>query len=137
MTECEPGTLEALLLIFSTFFIIIFFFLLTQYKTLALVRPENRRMHPMLVWLQLIPLFGIFWQFYVIRYIADAIRKELNTRGQTLTYIAGITYASLLCLSWLPLTVFYYFSATGLGMWIIYWVLLLRLKRQLKSNNLK
>lgn len=137
MTECEPGMLEALLLSFATFLIIIFLFVLTQYKTLALIRPENRRMHPMLVWLQLIPLFGIFWQFYVIRYIAEAIRKELNTRGQTLTYIVGLAYASLLCLSCLPLTVFYYFSATGLGMWIIYWALLLRLKRQLKKNNSK
>ncbi|HEY0611564.1 MAG TPA: hypothetical protein VGD35_17960, partial [Chitinophaga sp.] len=101
-----------------------------------MVRPENRRMHPMLVWLQLIPIWGILWQFYVICKIADSIRNELNTSDLPFAYVAGLTYASLLCLSWLPLTVFYYFSATGLGMWIIYWVLLLRLKRQLKSNNL-
>jgi hypothetical protein len=54
-------------------------FLLSQQNTLKTIKKENRLLHPGLVWLQLIPLFGQAWQFFVVTRIADSIRKELSS----------------------------------------------------------
>ncbi|HEY2350836.1 MAG TPA: hypothetical protein VGH64_17570 [Puia sp.] len=36
-------------------------------------------MSPGMVWLQLIPLIGLIWQFFVVTKIADSISKKLET----------------------------------------------------------
>lgn len=88
-----------------------FLFLLTQHRTLRAIQPDNRRMMPGLVWLQLIPVFGQIWQFVVVTRIAESIRKELESRdedsllgisantvehlGQRPTLTIGIAYCSL------------------------------------------
>ena len=51
-------------------------FFLTQQNTLKLIRKENRDLHPALVWLQIIPLFNLYWIFVVVTRIADGISKE-------------------------------------------------------------
>lgn len=75
-TKPPEAYLEILTLL--AFVIPAIFFLLTQYKTLKVVRPENRLMKPGQVWLQLIPLLGQIWQFWVISRIAGSIRKEIE-----------------------------------------------------------
>src|SRR5262245_60740710 len=107
------GYLQIIFLI--AFIIPVIFFILTQQRTLELIRPENRRMSPGQVWLQFIPLFGIVWQFLVISRISDSIRSELNTPiGDSIfsedpiphtvrpTYNTGISYATLFCISIIP-----------------------------------
>jgi hypothetical protein len=56
------------------------FFMLTQQNTLKTIKKENRLLYPGLVWLQLIPLLGQIWQFFVVTRIADSIRKETASR---------------------------------------------------------
>jgi hypothetical protein len=137
MTEYEPWMIWEFLLIVVPFFIIIILFLLTQYSTLKLVRPANRCIHPTLVWLQLIPFFGILWQFYVICKIADSIRNELNTSDLPFAYVAGLTYATSFCFGTLPLGMFQFIALmVTFVMWMTYWVFLLWYRKQLK-NNLK
>jgi hypothetical protein len=58
----------------------LFFFLLAQHRILLAVRPDNRRLIPVLVWLQVIPLFGQIWQFFVVFRIAKSLRKEKLSR---------------------------------------------------------
>src|ERR1700730_6662779 len=63
-------------LLFLAFLIPAIFFLLTEHVTMKRIRPENRKMSPGLVWLQLIPLLGQIWQFFVVVNIAGSIKKE-------------------------------------------------------------
>ena len=144
----SEGWLQILLLL--AFIVPVIFFFLTQQRTLELVRAANRRMRPVQVWLQLIPVFGLIWQFIVIKKISDSIRDELNTpTGDSIfaedpipqsnkpTYNAGISYAALFCISTLPLLFLKSLAAlAGLGAWINYWVQLSRYKKKLKERAL-
>jgi hypothetical protein len=110
-TTSSGGTLQLLLLL--SFLIPAIFFLIAQQKALAVVHPENRRMRPGLVWLQLIPLFNYFWAFVVVRRIADSFAKQyaayqndsilgvvdeeaLKVVGKRPTYAVGLAYCILL-----------------------------------------
>jgi hypothetical protein len=142
----DSGWLQVLLLI--GFIIPVIIFILTQQRTLQLIHPENRRLSPGLVWLQLIPLFGIIWQFLVISRISNSIRDELNTpTGELIfseetvphntrpTYMVGISYATLLCISLLPFMLVKGIAAlAGLIVWVIYWVQLSHYKKKLKAR---
>jgi hypothetical protein len=135
------------LLLFLAFVIPAIFFLLTQQRTLELIRPGNRRINPRQVWLQLIPLFGVACQFYIIISISNSIRDEMNTpiddslfdEGSFLkyrpTYNAGILYAGFICFSFIPFPLLKgLFALAGMCTWIIYWVQLSRYKKQLKQR---
>jgi hypothetical protein len=52
------------------------FYLITLQKALIAIAPESRMMAPAQVWLLLIPLFNIVWQFIVIKRMADSIKNE-------------------------------------------------------------
>ena len=77
------GFTEILLLLPFIALIIIpmIFFLITQENFLKVIKPDNRRMQPNEVWLQLIPLFNLFWQFIVVNRIAESIRNEIIDRN--------------------------------------------------------
>jgi hypothetical protein len=86
-------------------------FFLAQQKTLQVISPENREMSPGSVWLQLIPAFGLVWQFIVVIRIANSVSKEMASRvGESIldyseiqiketddnsTYTIGIAYCIL------------------------------------------
>jgi len=159
--ETAPSTLAATqLLLLLAVLIPAIFFLITQQNTLKAVLPENRLMHPGLVWLQLIPLFNYIWQFIVITRIAGSIRRQLASRHADSIFGAdaaiadgtsrrptqgiGIAYATLFTLL-VPINLFQ--DAAGrpndsllLGLvalgnmvcWIIYWVQLVQYKNKLK-----
>jgi hypothetical protein len=55
-------------------------FLVTQQRTLNAVPPEDRLLRPGRVWLQLIPVFGLIYQFFVTARIAGSLRKERISR---------------------------------------------------------
>src|SRR6185369_5826453 len=97
----------------------------------------NRLLKPGKVRLQLIPLFGLVWQFIVIKAIADSLRNELESRKRISmlgiwdggivdeanihpTYATGKAYAIMVCISLIPFIGF----LTGIFMlilWITYW----------------
>ena len=147
MNDYDSGVLIQLLLLFL-FLVIGVLFIWSQYKTLTLIRPEYRRMSPGQVWLQLIPLFGLVWQFFVISKISDSIRDDLNapigdsifgeapvSTGKRPTYATGISYAVLFCLTILPLGLFKSLLAlAGLILWIIYWIELSGYTRRFKQR---
>ena len=58
-------------------------FLLAQQNTLRAIKPHNQKMPPGNVWLQLIPVFNLVWQFIVVNRIADSIRAEIDDRIST------------------------------------------------------
>ena len=56
------------------------FWLVVMQKALEILPPEQK-MPPKNVWLAFIPFFGLYWQFEVVRVVADAMGKEYIRRG--------------------------------------------------------
>ena len=126
------------------------FFLITQQNTLKAIQPENRTMSPGEVWLQLIPLFGLVWQFFVVTRISDSLRRELNSwTNDTIfgaqgneainisysrpTYGVGLAMCICMCCTIIP-CLGLLASLGGLVCWIIYWVQLAQFKTKVQRR---
>ena len=100
-------------------------YLLTLHRTLARCAPANRTMEPGMVWLTLIPLFGLVWQFIVVLRMAESLAHEFRSRslqvepkpGQDL----GLAYCILSVCGIIPF-VGILTALAGLVCWIMYWV---------------
>lgn len=135
------GYTEILLIfvvVFVLFLVPMILFLLTQQNTLKSIRPDNRRMQPGEVWLQLIPLFNIVWQFIVVSRISESIRNEINDRTNNSflgaanpvftndldlrpTYSIGLAYCILGLCGFIPYLGLLA-SIAALVCWITYWI---------------
>jgi len=69
------GTFSLIVIAFVIFLIPTILFLLTLQNTLKRVCKKNRMIEPGQVWLNLIPLFNIVWQFIMINRIADSLKN--------------------------------------------------------------
>jgi hypothetical protein len=144
--ELQPGFQFLFLFLFLVPAI---FFMISQQNTLKTISPGNRLMRPGEVWFQLIPLFGLVWQFFVVTRIADSIQNEYRTMQEISflgtgnselvitpstrpTFKAGIAYCILLSASVIPL-LGSFFALAGIILWIIYWVELVRQKNILQK----
>jgi len=143
----SSGLIQFLFL--ALFVIPAIFFILTQQNTLKAVQPQNRIMPAGQVWLQLIPLFGLVWQFFVVIKISDSLRKELAMRNNMFsfenqaaysfhetqprpTYQIGIVYCILICCSVImPTLLKGLLALAGMVCWVIYWVQLSNYKRKI------
>ena len=69
------------------------FYLIALKSTLASIHKQNRTMEPAKVWELLIPVFNIFFQFSLVKKVADSIRNELRARtvSQRPTYGIDLT----------------------------------------------
>ena len=56
-------------------------FLLTLSKALRRCAPENRTMEPGMVWLYLIPIFNLYWQFVTVNRVSESLKNEFYARG--------------------------------------------------------
>jgi len=133
-------------------------FILTQQNTLKAIRPEHRELRPGQVWLQLIPLINLYWQFIVVTRIADSISRQnasfqddsilgipdydaVAAVGKRPTYAMGIAFCTLMVAN----SVLSYISSLamlqgvvalgGIICWIIYWVQLAEVKRKLVRSQ--
>ena len=114
------------------------FYLITLQNTLKEVSPENRKMNPGQVWLLLIPLFNIVWQFVIVNRIADSLKNEFIKRNILIDedrpgYSIGLAYCILGCCSCIPVLSILT-SIAGLVCWIIYWVKISDYKRKLQRT---
>ena len=125
------------ILIGLTIFIL---YLLTLQNTLKAVSPVNRQMEPGMVWLLLVPVFTLIWQFIVARKISASIEREYHSRGLPCkpqpTYNAGLALAILYCVN----TLLYWsiplrgiISIALLTSLIIYWVQVNSYKNKLRQ----
>ena len=73
---------------------------------------ENRKMEPGMVWLGMIPYFGIGWTFYAIMMIRDSLKLEfehrnLQTSNKEFDFSLGLTACILMAcfyvLWWIPI----------------------------------
>ena len=112
--------------IFGISLIPMIFFLLTLQNTLNAISFENRKLEPGLVWLSLIPLFGMVWQFIMVDRMAGSLQAEFAKRGMATEEARpgnsiGLAYCILFCCSLIPF-LGYVTSIAGLICWIIYWI---------------
>jgi hypothetical protein len=107
-------------------------------RALRRVSPENRRMEPMQVWLNLIPLFNLIWSTVTVERVAESLRNEFRERGMDgpderygrgrgLTTLALLTTGILLY----PALITY---PLALGFGIAYWVQINSYTKRLKSG---
>jgi hypothetical protein len=114
------------------------FFLITLQNTIKEVSIENRTIQPSQVWLAFIPLFGIFWQFFMVNRISESIAAEFSKRNITDQsdkpgYSLGLTYCILLCCSIIP-GIGPLFGLAGFVVIIIYWVKINDYKNLLRAK---
>ena len=110
------GILTAVLIIFAIMIVPTIFYLLTLQKALNRCSPENRAMNPPMVWLMLIPLFNLVWQFIVVLNLAKSLGAEFQKRGIPEDPNPGQTLGLVMCVSSLLCGPVY------LIVWIVYWV---------------
>jgi len=122
------GSGEIFLISLISFIVILIpaiFYLLTLQKTLERCSPESRTTSPGSVWLMLIPLFNLVWQFILVIRISSSLHNEFSKRnmieepepGKAL----GLAYCILGVCSVIPILGILT-SITSLICWIIYWV---------------
>ena len=56
-------------------------YVLTLSRTLQKCSPSSRTMQPAMVWLLLVPLFNLIWNFLVVNAISESLAKEFRLRG--------------------------------------------------------
>ncbi len=134
------------LILLLAFFAIIVFFFLEQQRVLKVIRPENRLLSPANVWLQLIPIYGMFYQFRVVTRISDSIRNELLTTNEDdvitpdplttddrPTYTLGITSCILNCCTVIRIPILQTLISLGIMVFIIwYWIELVKYRRRIQ-----
>ncbi len=101
------------------------FYLLTLQKAFTRCASENRAMQPGMVWLMLIPLFGLVWHFFVVLNLAQSLGAEFKKRNMTEEPAPGKTLGLVLCILPLCSIIPIVNMVTGLAtlvVWIIYWV---------------
>ena len=112
------------------------FYLLTLQKCLQRCSPQSRTMSPGQVWLMLIPLFNLVWQFIVVSQISSSLANEFRPRrmieepepGKAI----GLAYCILFVCGVIPFLAVLT-SIAGLVCWIIYWVKIADYSRELAS----
>ena len=61
--------------------VLVIFFLVSLMRALSACSPQNRTMEPGLVWLNLVPLLNLFWQFWTVIQVGNSLKREYHTRG--------------------------------------------------------
>jgi hypothetical protein len=151
MELLDSSEILIFLIIIGLVLIVAIFFLLAQQNTLKAIRPENRSMSPGEVWLQLIPLFNLVWQFIVVNRIAQSIQKELSSDNrfsfeqqdhnsmvyssqEKPTYNVGLSMCILNVCGLIPV-LGSFASFAALICFIVYWVQLSNSKNQILAKN--
>ncbi len=119
-------------------------FLSAAVRVLTRVEPENRRMDPGLVWLNLIPFFNLIWMVVTIERVGESIRNEFMARGRhKKSEVYGKTSGLACMVLWgigLPFAiggtscalVFWFFAFIY---WVVYWAQLSGYAKRLKSQG--
>ena len=118
--------LVVVLLLGGLFLVPAIFYLLTLQRALERCSVESRVMSPETVWLLLIPLFNLVWQFIVVISISRSLRNEfarrnLATASSDFGRALGLAMCILTITGVIPIVGF----ATGIAAcvcWIIYWM---------------
>jgi hypothetical protein len=104
--------------------VIAILYLITLFNVLNAVAPANRKLEPGLVFLLLIPLFNLVWNFIVIGKLRDSLQAEYAARdlqGDGFAYGVGLAMCILAVCGIIPI-INLLAGIPALICWIIYWV---------------
>ena len=134
--------ISSLLVVFVLLLLVIprIFYILTLQSTFNAISIGNRKMPSNNVWLLLIPIFGIIWQFIVVKKLSDSIRTEANLRGIRISelqpgYGVGQAMCILECFFFIPFINFFT-GVAGFICWILYWIKINEYKKILLAEDL-
>jgi hypothetical protein len=136
----QPWHLLVLLFVFSVFFLVpAIFYMLTLQNTLNKCAPASRAMDPGMVWLLLIPLFNLIWNFFVVMNIAKSLANEFARRGiPSPEPLPGqpIGLAMSICACCCIIPVLGAFAGlANLVLWVLYWVKIAEYSRSLDMSQ--
>jgi len=134
-----PTLALILLLWFSLLALIVF--LLALQDALKKCAPTSRTMKPGKVWLLLIPIFGLVWQFIVVVNIAKSLRNEFARLGtpcseSTPGQAVGLLWCLCNCFTLIPL-IGRFAALVGFVLWIAYWKRIADYSRLVDANQIK
>lgn len=111
-------------------------YLITVRNTLRAISPQNRFMEPGQVWISLIPVVNIVWQFMQVEKLANSINSELVRRGtppsKKPTYSISMAFCILSLCSWITI-ISNLACLAAIVCWIIHWVKVNEFKNQFLS----
>ena len=100
-------------------------FLLTLQRALERCSPECRTTSPGTVWLMLIPLFNIVWEFLLVMRIAESLENEFKKRNMPHEPKPGQSIGLAMCIlsvcGIIPILGILA-GIAGFVCWILYWV---------------
>ena len=137
-STASSDTFQVLFLLFFIVlaFVPFIFFLITLQKTMNVISVENRKMPPSNVWLMLIPLFNIVWQFIMVSKIAESVTEEciklnIHTKESKPTYNSGLTWNICNLIAFIPIIG----GLAALLTFILYWVKVNEYKNLMIANK--
>ena len=147
LLDIFPDSLEGLfgtaavlitVVLLAVWLIISALFSMTLYFCFMEIAPGNRKIHPGLSWLLMIPFVSIVANFFVIPKLADSLALEYNRRSipltqQRPTFNIGIAYAACSVAGFMPL-IGGLIRLAGIVCFIIYWVQVADARRTLRQH---
>lgn len=130
----------ALLVIFSAELVALIFFLGILQNALKRCAPASRTMKPWKVWLTLIPLFGLVWQFFVVLNVGDSLENEFARAGNACRGVRQCTAVGIwmcICNSCVLVPVRpirELILMVGFVLWIAYWFRIANFTRTLDAR---
>lgn len=117
--------------------VVLILYLITLFNVLNAVSPANRKLEPGLVFLLLIPLFNLVWNFIVVIKLRDSLQAEYAARdlqGDGFAYGVGLAMSILYCTAIIPILGALGVLA-GFICWIIYWVKMAGYRKTLANSS--
>jgi hypothetical protein len=139
--ESHPLPRLALILIVWFTLLALIVYLVALQDALKKCAPTSRTMKPGKVWLWLIPVFGLVWQFIVVVNIAKSLRNEfarlgIPCRESTPGQAVGLLFCLCNCCTLIPL-IGRLAALVGFVLWIAYWIRIANYSRLLDANQTK
>jgi len=139
--EFEAAATGVAILFFIIFGIMMFLitltvailYLLNLQNLMKEIEIKNREVEPTNVWLMLIPLFNLVYDFILFPKISDSVKKELTDRKMEETGNYGRSLAIAIPI----LTILFWFPFAGIAnlvLFIIFWVKMAEYKNKLRNN---
>ena len=112
-------------------------YILTLTQALKRCSPAARTMEPASVWLLLIPVFNLIWNFIVVLGMAKSLSNEFARRGISSDAEPGKTWGLAMCILALLVVVpaiGIIFPVVGVVCWGLYWFKIATYSELLASN---
>jgi len=134
------NNLIPLLIILIIYYLPYILFLLSVQKNLSLISYKNRKINSYLVWIGLIPLIGLIWNFFLAVYIKESNYEEFKEKkidyNGDYGYSSGITFSVLSCCIIIP-CINFLSIIPQLVFFILFWIKITELNKLLILSDNK